>query len=66
MDPYIHTVIATGLMYVSYRVGYYYGDINGIEGMVQTLLTIFKADGMEINEEGEFWIKKDGETKKVN
>jgi len=66
MDPYLHTIIAVSLMFVSYRVGRYLGAQDGISDMVQTLLRIFNADSMEINEDGEFYITIEGKTKKVN
>jgi len=42
------------------------GHRGGISDMIQTLLTIFEADSMEINEDGEFHITKKGKTTKVN
>lgn len=66
MDPYLHTIIAVSLMYCSYKVGRYFGNQDGISDMVQTLLKIFNADSMEINEDGEFYITINGQTKKVN
>ena len=66
MDSYIHTIIAVSLMYLSYKVGRYFGNQDGISDMVQTLLKIFNADSMEINEDGEFYITTNGQTKKVN
>ena len=66
MDATLHTIIATGLMFISYRIGLYMGHRGGISDMIQTLLTIFEADSMEINEDGEFHITKKGKTTKVN
>jgi len=66
MDATLHTILATSLLFISYRVGYYFGDRRGISDMVQTLITVFKADGIEINEDGDFYITKNGETRKVN
>ena len=66
MDGTLHTIIATGLMFVSYRFGVYFGKQEGYENIIQTLLHCFRAESLEINEDMEFHITVDGETRKVN
>lgn len=43
MDPYIHTAISVSLLYVSYKVGNYFGYRNGLIDVWSSLLSIFKA-----------------------
>jgi len=66
MDPTLHTIIAVGLMFLSYQAGRYLGNRQGISDMVQTLIHLFNADSIEINEDGEFLVTTKGHTKKVN
>ena len=66
MDPYLHTVIAVGLMYASYRFGVYYGKQEGYENIIQTLLQCFRAQELEITEDADFYVTVDGKTRKVN
>ena len=66
MDGITHTIIATGLLYASYQLGYYFGRGEGHRDIIQTILEVFDASGMEINEDGDFMITKDGNTRKVN
>ena len=66
MDPYLHTIIATGLMFTSYKVGAYFGKQEGYHNMIQTLLQCFRADSLEITEDADFYVTVNGEEKKVN
>jgi len=43
MDPYIHTAISVSLLYVSYKVGNYFGYRDGLIDVWSSLLSIFKA-----------------------
>ena len=67
MDPYIHTLLATSLMFASFMTGKYFGRGEGHRDIIQTILEVFDASGMEINESGDFFITtNDGETKRIN
>lgn len=66
MDPYLHTIIAVGLMYSSYKVGVHFGKQEGYHNMIQTLLQCFRADSLEITEDADFYVTVNGEEKKVN
>ena len=66
MDPYLHTVIAVGLMDASYRLGIHHGKQEGYENIIQTLLQCFRAQELEITEDADFYVTVDGETRKVN
>lgn len=66
MDPILHTIIATGLLYGSYRFGIEHGKREGYENIIQTLLHCFRADNLEITEDLDFYVSVDGETRKVN
>lgn len=54
MDPYVHTAISVSLMYVSYRVGNYFGYREGLIDVWSSLLSIFKAKKIILNENEEF------------
>lgn len=66
MDPILHTVIATGLMFASYKAGEHFGKNEGYHNIIQTLLQCFRADSLEITEDADFFVTVDGETRKVN
>ena len=66
MDPILHTIIATGLMYISYLTGRHFGRSEGHKDVIQTILEVFNATGMEINEDGDFLVTTEKETRKVN
>jgi hypothetical protein len=67
MDPYLHTIIAIGCMAVSFYAGQYYGKRLGFRDMIHVLLGVFKAESLEITEDGNFFItKEDGIQTKVN
>ena len=52
MDPYIHTIIATILLAISFYVGRYYGKEAGALQVWGDLLDAFDAKQIELNEEG--------------
>tara|TARA_S200002703_G_scaffold91381_1_gene78859 strand:- start:2436 stop:2636 length:201 start_codon:yes stop_codon:yes gene_type:complete len=66
MDPILHTIIATGLLFGSFTAGKHYGKAEGYESIIQTLLASFRADSLEIDEELDFYVTVDGQTRKVN
>jgi hypothetical protein len=67
MDPYLHTAIATGMLFVSYQIGRYNGVKEGAFELWLGLLEVFNAKEIKINEDGEFLVTdKNGKEKKVN
>jgi len=54
-------------MAVSFYAGQYYGKRLGFRDMIHVLLGVFKAESLEITEDGNFFItKEDGIQTKVN
>jgi hypothetical protein len=67
MDPYVHTAIATGMLFVAYQVGKYLGRREAGKEIWFGLLDVFNAKKIEINEDGEFMVTDfDGRERKVN
>jgi len=56
MDPYVHTAIATGLLFVSFQVGKYFGRKEAGSEFWFSLLEVFNAKRIEINDDGEFLV----------
>ena len=56
MDPFLHTAISVVLLFVFYRVGRYVGYRDGLIDVWSSLLSIFKAKKMIINEAEEIII----------
>lgn len=59
MDPYIHTLIALGLMMTSYYAGKFFGKEEGILHVWGMILQAFDAKEIEINEDGEIIVTYD-------
>lgn len=59
MDPYIHTLIALGLMMTSYYAGKFFGKEEGILHVWGMILQAFDAREIEINEDGEIIVTYD-------
>jgi len=67
MDPYVHTAIATVMLFVAYQVGKYLGRKEAGKEIWFGLLDVFNAKKIEINEDGEFMVTDfDGRERKVN
>jgi len=67
MDPYVHTAIATGMLFVAYQVGKYLGRKEAGHDIWFGLLDVFNAKRIEINEEGEFLVTDHNDNeRKVN
>ena len=43
MDPIVHTAISVSLLYISYKLGKYFGYRDGMIDVWSSLLSIFKA-----------------------
>jgi hypothetical protein len=66
MDGYLHTIIATGLMFASYYAGNFFGHRNGEMYVWDIIGNIFNAAKIEITENGELIITDmNGNEKKV-
>ena len=66
MDPYIHTLIATGMVAIAYYTGWHFGTKQGHKEIVGHLMNVWKAVDMEIAEDGEISIlTEDGDIKSV-
>ena len=67
MDPYVHTGIAVGLMFISYMLGKHFGYKDGLVDVWTTLLTVFNAKQIEINEDDEVIVTdQKGNERKIN
>jgi len=67
MDPYLHTIIATLCLFVSYYIGVWRGRKDGETFFWTTLIQIFKAKEIMINEDGDFIVTDmEGVERKVN
>ena len=67
MDPYVHTVISTGLLYVAFRIGRWKGAKDGELIFWNSLINIFKAKAIEITDDGDMIVTDmNGNEKKVN
>ena len=56
MDPYVHTVIATGMLFITFHIGKRFGRKEAGQEIWFGLLDVFNAKKIEINEEGEFLV----------
>ena len=56
MDPTTHTLLATGLIAVSFYAGKHFGRKETVSDFIRTLLDVFKADSLEITEECELFV----------
>lgn len=54
MDPYVHTAISVSLLYVSYKVGNYFGYRDGLIDVWSSLISVLKVKKMVLNENEEF------------
>lgn len=67
MDPYVHTAIATGMLFVAYHIGKYIGGKEAGKEIWFGLLEVFNAKRIEINDKGEFMVTDfDDKERKVN
>ena len=67
MDPYVHTAIATAMLFVSYQIGKHIGGKEAGKEIWFGLLEVFNAKKIEINEDGEFMVTGfDDRERKVN
>jgi len=67
MDPYVHTAIATGMLFASYQIGKYLGRKEAGQEIWFGLLDVFNAKRIEINDDGEFLVTDfDDRERKVN
>lgn len=63
MDPYLHTVIATGLLAAAYFIGRYLGKEDGILFTWGMIMDAFDAKEIEIDDEGDLIITYNDNTK---
>ena len=56
MDGYVHTIIATVLLFAAFRVGKYFGKQEGEMYVWDIIGTIFNATKIEISESGDMII----------
>lgn len=62
-----HTFIAIAMLATSYYAGRYVGVKAGMSDVWQSLLTVFKAKSIEVDDDmNMFVVDKEGNTKKVN
>jgi hypothetical protein len=67
MDPYVHTAIATAMLFFAYQIGKHFGRKEAGSEIWFGLLEVFNAKLIEINEDGEFLVTDhEGIEKKVN
>ena len=67
MDPYLHTIVAVGLMAACYYAGKYFGKQEGVIHVWTALLDAFQAREIIIDEEGLITITyDDGSEKTLN
>jgi hypothetical protein len=67
MDPYVHTVIATVMLFCSYKLGRYFGGKETWSVICAILLDLYKAESLEITPEGEILVTDaNGNERKVN
>lgn len=66
MDPYIHTLIATGLLGLFYFVGRMSGAKEGRMEIMLVLMEYLNVSGISIDEEGDITLKHyDGTEEKL-
>lgn len=66
MDPYIHTLVATGLLMASFYFGRYFGQESGRAEVCNVLLTAIGAVELAIEEDGSMVVTyEDGEKEKI-
>jgi hypothetical protein len=67
MDPVLHTLLAIGCMVVSFYVGKAVGVREGMSDVWQSLLTLFKAKSIEVDDDLNMFITDyDGNDRKIN
>jgi hypothetical protein len=67
MDPVLHTLLAISCMAVSYYVGKAVGVREGMSDVWQSLLTLFKAKSIEVDDDMNLFVTDyDGNEKKLN
>ena len=67
MDPTTHTILSTALLFVAYKVGRHFGYRDGLIDVWVSLLSVFKAKKMVINENDELIITdNNGKERKIN
>lgn len=67
MDPTTHTILSTALLFVAYKVGRHFGYRDGLVDVWSSLLSIFNAKKMVINDNDELIITdKNGNERKIN
>jgi|DEB0MinimDraft_6_1074348.scaffolds.fasta_scaffold108866_2 hypothetical protein len=65
MDPYIHTLIATGLLIFSFYLGRFFGKEAGILHVWGIILEAFDAKEIELNEEGSLIVTYNDDSKET-
>lgn len=70
MDPTTHTIIATVLLYIAYKVGDYFGTKRGFAlgeaSVLILLMSTLKGDKIDIDEENGITVyDKDGNGRKI-
>lgn len=67
MDPTTHTILSTALLFVAYKVGRHFGYRDGLVDVWASLLSVFNAKKMVINDNDELIITdKNGNERKIN
>jgi hypothetical protein len=67
MDPYIHTLLATGLMACAFYLGRFFGKEAGILHVWGTILDAFDAKQIELDDDGSLIVTyNDDSTEKLN
>ena len=67
MDSTTHTILSTTMLFVAYKVGRHFGYRDGLVDVWASLLGVFKAKKMVINEKDELIITdKNGNERKIN
>jgi len=67
MDSTTHTILSTALLFVAYKVGRHFGYRDGLVDVWTSLLSVFEAKKMVINEKDELIITdKNGNERKIN
>ena len=65
MDGYLHTIIATGLLFVSFWIGKFFGRREGEMYVWDIIGTIFNAVKIEISESGDMIVTDPNRKEKV-
>jgi len=67
MDPVLHTLLAIGSMAVSFYIVKAVGVREGMSDVWQSLLTLFKAKSIEVDDDLNMFITDyDGNDRKIN